>query len=202
MNIRLLSTITSLILSTDIAMSQKLSVADVVGWTGEKRELVIKAEDFGSDITALQFNLRLPEGLTMDEAGILRASNHTCVVRTLDNGDHLFLLYSLIKTKISSDDTVLRIPINMPTTYSGNDDYNIYTGSIYNFTTATTSNISTSRTGSTVTVKVNKDDSSGITPAAATGQQKEETYYNLQGKQLANPQKGVNIVGGRKVVIK
>ena len=142
----------------------------------------------------------------MDEAGILKgsggASNHTCVVRTLDNGDHLFLLYSLIKTKISSDDTVLRIPINMPTTYSGNDDYNIYTGSIYNFTTATTSNISTSHTGSTVTVKVNKDDSSGITPAAATGQQKEETYYNLQGKQLANPQKGVNIVGGRKVVIK
>ena len=46
----------------------------------------------------------------------------------------------------------------------------------------------------------------GSVPIAEEWQKVAETnhsrHYNLQGKQLANPQKGVNIVGGRKVVIK
>lgn len=36
----------------------------------------------------------------------------------------------------------------------------------------------------------------------ATGQRQAETRYNLAGQRLSKPQRGVNIVGGRKVVVK
>ena len=51
-----------------------------------------------TEMTALQFNLKLPEGVSVDTSKATLGSatdGHTLCIETLDNGDLLFVLYSM-----------------------------------------------------------------------------------------------------------
>ena len=67
-----------------------------------------------TEMTALQFNLRLPEGVTIDTSNATLGSatdGHTLCIETLDNGDLLFILYSM-DLNTFMDGELLRLPIN------------------------------------------------------------------------------------------
>ena len=98
------------------ATSQTLSIATVEVTDGEQGELVVSASDM-SDVTALQFNLSLPEGITLNEDAITMgeaASNHTLSVQALDEEKRLFLfvLYNMDLDLIGNG-TLLRLPVTL-----------------------------------------------------------------------------------------
>ena len=98
------------------ATSQTLSIATVEVTDGEQGELVVSASNM-SDVTALQFNLSLPEGITLNEDAITMgeaASNHTLSVQALDEEKRLFLfvLYNMDLDLIGNG-TLLRLPVTL-----------------------------------------------------------------------------------------
>jgi len=111
---RILPTIVALMAIVSSATAQPLSVADFEAKVGEQAELVVCASGM-SGVTALQFNLALPQGFTLNESSITKgeaASSHTLSVQTLDNGNYLFVLYHT-NLGIIGNGTILRLPITI-----------------------------------------------------------------------------------------
>lgn len=127
-----------MVLATSVvtANAQSLSVANLEAQEGEQTELVISLAQ-GTAMTALQFNLSLPEGVTLadGEATLGSAANgHTLSVQTLDNGDHLFILYNM-NLNTFKDGELLRIPVKVGSKGTSN-------GRLYTIRTATAGAVS------------------------------------------------------------
>ena len=111
---RILQTIVALLAIVGGATAQTLSVASVETTTGGQAELVVSANGM-SGVTALQFNLALPQGVTLNESAITKgnaASDHTLSVQTTFNGDCLIVLYHTDLGLISNG-TLMRLPITV-----------------------------------------------------------------------------------------
>ena len=108
---RLLSLFAMLSLIVSGAMAQSLTVADITTEAGQKATITVAIEG-AAEMTALQFNLSLPEGFTL--AGDITlggaAKGHTLSVSPLTSGDHLMVLYSLQQGTFS-DGTLVTIPV-------------------------------------------------------------------------------------------
>lgn len=129
------------------ANAQSLSVANLEAQEGEQTELVISLAQ-GTAMTALQFNLSLPEGVTLadGEATLGSAANgHTLSVQTLDNGDHLFILYNM-NLNTFKDGELLRIPVKVGSKGTSN-------GRLYTIRTATAGAVSHTCAEASFTVK-------------------------------------------------
>ena len=118
------------------ATGQTLSVAPIEVEAGGEAMLVVSASGL-SNVTALQFNLKLPEGITLVGSNELgsAASNHTLDVRPLASGDNMYVFYNLDKALLS-DGVLIRIPV------SASAEAQSATGSLYTFHTATTDAVS------------------------------------------------------------
>ncbi len=115
------------------ASSQTFSVASVEATTGGQTELVVSASGM-SGVTALQFNLALPQGVTLNESAITKGnavSNHELVCHTFSGGNHLFVLYNMDKALITNG-TLLRLPITM------GQQTGSFSGRLYTIRTANT----------------------------------------------------------------
>ena len=111
---RILQTIVALLAIAGGTTAQTLSVASIEATTGGQAELVVSGSGM-TDVTALQFNLALPQGVTLNESAITKgeaASGHTLSVETIDNGDHLIVLYHTDLGQIG-DGILLRLPITV-----------------------------------------------------------------------------------------
>ena len=67
-----------------------------------------------TEMTALQFSMKLPKGITINTGSATLGSatdGHTLCIETLDNGDLLFVLYSM-DFNTFMDGELLRLPIN------------------------------------------------------------------------------------------
>ena len=138
-----------------------------------------------TEMTALQFNLKLPEGVTIDTSNATLGSatdGHTLCIETLDNGDLLFVLYSM-DLNTFMDGELLRFPINGVQ----DGDANLYT---IRYASAD----AVSHEAEDVTTKVASPKSS---PKG-----KDFKIYNLSGQRLSKMQKGINIKDGQKILIK
>ena len=103
-------------------------------------------------------------------------------METLDNGDLLFILYSMDLNRFK-DGELLRIPINI----NGEG-----TARLYNVRFADTDAVS----------YAGKETATGIASPKSSPKGKDLKIYNLAGQRMSKPTKGVNIQNGRKVVIK
>jgi hypothetical protein len=95
-----------------IANAQTLSVESIEANTGEQAELVVSASGM-SGVTALQFNLALPQSITLNVSAITKGSavsSHELKVEKKANGEYLFVLYHL-DLGLLSDGTLLKLPI-------------------------------------------------------------------------------------------
>lgn len=94
---RIYTTLVALLAIVCSATAQSLTVQGIEAKAGEQATLTVNLSG-ATSMTALQFNLALPEGVTVAEGTPTlgtAANGHTLDVETLDNGDRLFVLYSM-----------------------------------------------------------------------------------------------------------
>ena len=164
---RILQTIVALLAIAGGTTAQTLSVASVEATTGGQAELVVSGSGM-TDVTALQFNLALPQGVTLNESAITKgeaASGHTLSVETIDNGDHLIVLYRMDLGLVKNEGTLLRLPIIVGQ-QAGN-----FNGSLYTVRTANTEAEShvCSAVGFSIKVKAPAPAAQTLTANAAEG---------------------------------
>ena len=169
-----------LALASFSATGQTLSVESIEVEAGGEATLVVSVSGLAS--TALQFNLNLPEGVTLVGSNQLgdATNNHTLSVQTLDNGDHLFVLYSMNLNRFK-DGELLRIPINI----NGEG-----TAKLYNVRFADTDAVS----------HAGEETATGIASPKSSPKGKDLKIYNLAGQRLNKMQRGINIKDGRKIL--
>lgn len=134
---RLFTMIVALAAIIAYASAQTLSVQPIEVQTGEQTEMVVNLTG-GTSATALQFNLKLPEGVTAETSSITHGSatdGHTLSVQTLNSGDLLFILYSM-DLKPFKDGELLRIPVTAGSTETTSS------GKLYTVRTATVDAVS------------------------------------------------------------
>lgn len=147
---RLYSIIIALMAICSSAMGQTISVASIEAEADTQTELVVTLSGVAVETTALQFNLNLPDGITLDETAITKgtaASNHVLDIRPLANGERLFVFYNTDMALIT-DGELLHLPI---TTGS---EAGTLTGNINIVRTATTDAVSHTATGGNFTVTI------------------------------------------------
>ena len=178
-----------LVVITANSRAQSLSVSNVEAQTGEETELVVNLTG-GTSMTALQFNLALPEGMTLAESDVTlgaATNGHTLNVETLDNGDHLFVLYSMDLNPFK-DGELLRIPVKMGSTATSSN------GKLYTIRTATADAVS--HTCNDVSWEMTTNINHVSSPKTI------KSTYNLAGQKTDDMLKGINIVDGKKVMVK
>ena len=121
--------------------AQNLSVQDIEASVGDEAELVVSLAG-GTQMSALQFNLHLPEGVSFAESGDTHGatlgtatSDHTLRMEPLTNGDLLVILYSMDLTPFT-DGELLRIPLAAGSEALSSE------GQLYKVRTATTDAVS------------------------------------------------------------
>ena len=103
------------------ASAQTLSIAPIEAEAGAQAELVVTGASLSNAVTALQFNLTLPQGVTLDEAAVTKGaatSGHELSVSTLDGGARLFVLYNMNLDNIQ-DGELLRLPVSIGSDATG-----------------------------------------------------------------------------------
>lgn len=193
MNIRILKIVIGLLTFIGNVNAQTLSVASVEATAGEQKTLTVSLSD-ATSATAMQFNLSLPANVTINEGECAlgsAASNHTLRVSRMDNGNYLFVIFSMDFKKLSNG-TLLTIPIIFANdAISGN-------GHLFTVRSSTSDAASHQHQNATFAVNVNTSDIKGI----RTNGVKNGIIYNVRGQKLASPQKGINIIDGQKVLVK
>ena len=171
------------------ATGQTLSVAPIEAKAGYQATLTVNVVGAAA-MTDLQFNLSLPEGMTLadGEATMGAATDgHTLAVETLANGDHLFVLYSMDLNTLRNGE-LLRIPVNVGS--EGAD------GSVRLYTVRMADAEAVSHLGEEASAIV-----TAIKDVATEYSSKSEgDVYDLSGQRVTRTGKGVYIIDGRKVV--
>ena len=141
-----------------------------------------------TEMTALQFNLKLPEGVTVDTNNAMLGSatdGHTLCIETLDNGDMLFIFYSMDLNPFK-DGELLRLPVN-----GALGDASLY---IIRYADAD----AVSHEAEDIVTGIS------LTPTLSKG---EGAIYNVSGQRINKMQKGINIIPcsdgtSKKVLVK
>ena len=135
------------------ANAQSLSVQNIEAQMDEETALVVNLTG-GTSMTALQFNLSLPEGVTLTTSGDTYGTTlgtatdgHTLDVETLSNGDLLFILYNMDQKAFKSGE-LLRIPLTAGSTATEAN------GKLYTIRTATVDAVSHTCADASFTAKV------------------------------------------------
>jgi len=169
------------------AMGQTLSVQPIEAKAGEQTTLAVSLSG-ATAMTALQFNLALPEGVTLagNEAAQGAATNgHTLDVETLDNGDNLLILYSM-DLNTFKDGELLRIPVTIGSNAKSSE------GSLYTVRFSTTEAVSSESNNSSFTLEVQDIDDAIESMKIEHNDVKE--IFNLGGQRLNAKHRGVNVL--------
>ena len=194
MNRRIYIVIVGLLALLGGANAQTLSVQPIEVKAGEQATLTVNISQ-PSDATALQFNLQLPIGVTINESNCTLGNGtngHTLSVNRMNSGDYLFVLYQM-DFQTFSDGTLLTIPINVAT------DAKTGNGKLYTVRSSKSDAVSLQKDETTFTVTVSEE-LTKIENVKTNVQT--PSVFNLNGQRLELPRKGINIVSGKKVVVK
>lgn len=134
------------------ATAQTLAVQSIEATADEQATLTLSLSG-ATEITALQFNLALPRGVSLaeDEATLGTASNgHTLSMQTLDSGDYLYAVYNE-DLNTFMDGELLRIPVNIGSEAEGG------TGCLYTVRMANTEAVSQTCADVTFTVTMKSE---------------------------------------------
>ena len=197
---KLVTLLTAAILHlSGIATAQTLSVQPIEVQTGEQTEVVVSLTG-GTAMTALQFNLTLPDGVTLGEnddnygATLGTATNgHTLCVEPLASSDYLFVLYSL-DLKPFRDGELLRLPV----TFANNAKS--ATGQLNTIRMADADAVSYIVANTNITTGIGDEvKEKGEEGKSGAGANNPPTggvrgAFDLSGQQRSSLQRGVNIV--------
>ena len=117
---RIINLIAAFLLIASAATAQSLSVANINATPGSSTTIAVNISG-ATTMTALQFNLSLPAGVTLANNGGnygislgSSAGGHTLSVQPLASGDYLVVLYNMYLNTFS-DGTLLTIPVSIGT---------------------------------------------------------------------------------------
>ena len=164
---KLILIIIALLTIAGCAMAQNLTVQGVEAKAGEQATLTVSVAG-ATAMTALQFNLDLPEGVNLSESNATMGAatdGHTLSVQTLDNGDRMFVIYSM-DLNTFKDGELLRIPVTL------GSDAKTGEGKVYTVRMATTESVSHKYAETTFTITVKNDEQ----PVTITADDKTMTY--------------------------
>ena len=151
---RLTTMIIALAAIVGSATGQTISVEPIEMEVGAQATLSVGVSGL-SDVTALQFNLQLPDGFVLDESAVEKssaASGHELAIRPLSNGSRLFVLYNMDKVIIGNGE-LLRLPI------TAGSEAGSFSGNLTTFRTATTDAVSHAGASASFQITVtDKDD--------------------------------------------
>ena len=162
---------------------------------GEKKEMVIDLTNPEDEITLVQFDLRLPTGLSLkmdgDEYAMEIAGRTTYRKHSLDanatDGIIRFLLSSTKNTALEgTSGAIIKMTLVADGSYAGGEIR------LENILLVTPDEKE---------IKPNDISSLGISDVMVAGRNK-TAIYTLSGQRLAAPRKGINIINGKKVVVK
>ena len=181
--------------------SAKLSIEPFDIAVGETKEMLIDLSNPNDEVTLVQFDLHLPAGLSIkksgsdldfDMAGRTSWRKHTLDANEVD-GAYRFLLYSSGNTLIEGTSGAI-IKVNLVADESFNGGKIVL------------DNILLVDPNEKETKPANYEyvigSGSGISTVMMDASGENTRIYNLSGQKLAAPQKGINIIGGKKVVVK
>ena len=170
--------------------AQTLSVQPIEVQTGEQTEVVVSLTG-ATAMTALQFNLQLPTGVTATKDGITLGAatdGHAISVKPLYSGDLLFVLYNM-EQKTFNDGELLRIPVTV------NENAQTGSGQLYTVRTATTDAVSNKCAESSFNITVNNEANGIMKIERGESAQK---VYDLHGRSVTRPTKGIYIIRSAK----
>jgi len=205
----------TLFLCTLLAMAGKvaaqtvgMSVNDVTIDAGGTAELTVSLEN-PMTIAGWQLYLYLPDGVTIaydeedgeryyDETVVLSSRHlrsHTCTVTETADGGYLIMAYNPSKpTAIKeSSGEIVTITLQAADSFTGE-----HTATIKNVAVSDMSSVQTNMEGE-VTVHITEFTTGIPNTKSATD---DGAAYDLSGRRMALPSKGVNIIGGNKVVVR
>ena len=181
--------------------SAKLSIEPFDIAVGETKEMLIDLSNPNDEVTLVQFDLHLPAGLSIkksgsdldfDMAGRTSWRKHTLDANEVD-GAYRFLLYSSGNTLIEgASGAIIKVNIVADESFNGG---NIVLDNIL----LVDPNEKETKPAS---YEYEIGSGSGISTVMMDASGKKDRIYNLSGQKLTAPQKGINIIGGKKVVVK
>jgi hypothetical protein len=193
---KLFVALTMMLLPLVASAQATLSIENFYIKAGEEKEMVIDLTNPNDEITLVQFDLRLPTGLSLKQTGskydIDMCDRTTWRRHSLDanetDGIIRFLLASSSNTVIDgTEGAIIKMTLVADGSYSGGavwlENILLVTPDEKEIKPANTSGIE------------------HIVTIAVDGQKSSEVY-SLSGQRLAAPRKGINIVGGKKVLVK
>jgi len=167
---------------------------------GETKTMTINLNNPNDELTLVQFDLHLPQGLSIRTAGgdldidMGERTNwrkHTLDANEVDGGAYRFLLYSSSNALISGTSGGI-----ITVTLKADNSFNGGVITIDNALLVSPEQKETKPSAYEYTISL----SMGIDNITVeTGTQR---IFNLSGLQLKEPQKGINIINGRKVFVK
>ena len=168
------------------ATAQSLTVQGIEAKAGEQATLTVNLSG-ATSMTALQFNLALPEGVTIAQGTPTlgtAANGHTLDVETLDNGDRLFVLYSMDLNTFRNGQ-LLSIPVSI------SDNAKSGEGSLTTVRFATTEAVSNAGTDAKFNVTVQEPEPEGFSNSKlyTLTCKRGELVMNAEGTGLAAGQK-------------
>lgn len=167
---------------------------------GGEAEMVIDLTNPDDEITLVQFDLRLPNGLSLKQTGaeydIDIAGRTTWRKHSLDanatNGIIRFLLASSSNATLEgTQGAVIRMTLKADNSFTGG------TVKLENILLVTPAEKEIKPGDVSYTIG-----STGIHTIVTDGTKTDAPIYNLSGQRLTAPQKGINIINGKKVMVK
>ena len=168
--------------------------------TGGEAQMVIDLTNPNDEITLVQFDLRLPDGLSVKQTGgdyVYDITDRTTwrkhsLEANATGGIIRFLLASSSNATLSgTEGAIITITLNADNTYKGG------TVKLENILLVTPDEKEIKPADLSYTIG-----STGISSITTDAIDSNTPIYNLRGQRLAAPQKGINIIGGKKVIVK
>ena len=177
----------------------KLSIEPFDINAGEEKEMVIDLTNPQDEITLVQFDLKLPSGLTLkqingeydfDIAGRTTWRKHSLDANATD-GIIRFLLSSNSNATLSgTEGAIIKMTLNANNSFAGG------TIILENILLVTPDE----KEIKPAPLEINTD-GTGI-HAVMMNESDNATLYSISGQRLSAPKKGINIINGRKVIVK
>ena len=163
---------------------------------GERRELTITLQNADLPVTMAQMDMTLPEGLTLTGDYSLSSRtterNHQLYISGND-GQHRLMLASPQNALLTgTEGAILRLMLQADDSFEGGDI-------VLSNMLCASPDLQSARQQQAV---MHLGSTDGITDIMSTSQAVGKKVYTLSGQHLAVPHKGVNIIGGKKVIIK
>lgn len=167
---------------------------------GGEAEMVIDMTNPDDEITLVQFDLRLPAGLSVKQTGgeydYDIAGRTTWRKHSLDanatNGIVRFLLASSSNATLTgTEGAIIKIALKADNTFAGG------AVKLENILLVTPAEKEIKQSDVNYTIGT-----TGIKGVASGNIEKDAPIYNLSGQRLNKPRKGINIIGGKKVMVK